>query len=113
MQLATPTSFGPFYFAVLGVTALVITLLRKSDDVAILIGRWKQALLVGFFMGVMIVSHFLAISLVEVAYFISVKRTSLLFGIIFGALFFKERHLARHLNAGFLMVGGVALIMIR
>ena len=113
MQLATPTSFGPFYFAVIGVTALVITLLRKSDDVAILIGRWKQALLVGFFMGVMIVSHFLAISLVEVAYFISVKRTSLLFGIIFGALFFQERHLARHLSAGFLMVGGVALIMIR
>lgn len=113
MQYATPASFGPFYFAVLGTTALAITLLRNSGDVAILVSRWKQALWVGIFMGVMIVTHFLAISLVEVAYFISVKRTSLLFGILFGALLFGERHLMRHLIAGFFMVAGVALIMIR
>jgi drug/metabolite transporter (DMT)-like permease len=113
VQLATPASFGPFYFAVLGTVALGITLLRKSDDVAILMVRWKQALLVGAFMAVMIVTHFIAIAQVEVAYFISLKRTSLLFGILYGALFFKEHHLGRHFIAGLLMVTGVALIVIK
>ena len=113
VQLATPASFGPFYFGVLGIAALGITLLRKSGDVAILMGRWKQALLVGVFMAVMIVTHFMAIAQVEVAYFISLKRTSLLFGILYGALFFKERHLGRHFLAGLLMVAGVALIVIK
>lgn len=113
VQLATPDSFGPFYFAVLGIVALGITLLRNSDDVAILMVRWKQALLVGGFMAIMIVTHFIAIAQVEVAYFISLKRTSLLFGILYGALFFKERHLGRHFMAGLLMVAGVALIVFK
>jgi drug/metabolite transporter (DMT)-like permease len=112
VQLSTPASFGPFYFAVLGTVALGITLLRKSEDVAILMARWKQAFLVGAFMAVMIVTHFIAIAQVEVAYFISLKRTSLLFGILYGALFFKERHLGRHFLAGLLMIAGVALIVV-
>jgi drug/metabolite transporter (DMT)-like permease len=41
---------------------------------------------------------------------ISVKRTSLLFGIVYGALLFGEEGLRRNLLAGSLMVGGVALI---
>ncbi|MBC8318251.1 MAG: EamA family transporter [Desulfobulbaceae bacterium] len=110
---ATPASFGPFYFAVLGIAALAITLLRKSGDVAILVKKWKEALMVGAFMGVMIITHFMAIARVEVAYFISLKRTSLLFGIVYGALLFKERSLRSHFMAGLLMLAGVALIVIK
>jgi drug/metabolite transporter (DMT)-like permease len=42
---------------------------------------------------------------------IAVKRTSLLFGILFGALFFQERGLWVHVLAGGLMLGGVFLIV--
>ena len=48
--------------------------------------------------------------LVEVAYMIAVKRTSLLFGIVYGALLFHETHATRHFIAGVLMVMGVLLI---
>jgi drug/metabolite transporter (DMT)-like permease len=41
---------------------------------------------------------------------IAVKRTSLLFGMLYGAALFGERHLGRHLVAGFLMVAGVAAV---
>jgi drug/metabolite transporter (DMT)-like permease len=41
---------------------------------------------------------------------IAVKRTSLLFGILYGALLFHERGLGMHLVAGTLMLGGVFLI---
>jgi uncharacterized membrane protein len=61
-------------------------------------------------MGAMLLTHFTAIAQVEVAYMISVKRTSLLFGIVYGAVLFSERRLGVHLLAGTLMVIGVALI---
>jgi uncharacterized membrane protein len=57
-----------------------------------------------------VVSHFLALAKVEVAYMIAVKRTSLLFGIVYGTLWFAEPALPQRLLGGFLMVAGVILI---
>jgi drug/metabolite transporter (DMT)-like permease len=65
---------------------------------------------VGLATAVMVVTHFLAVEQVEVAYMIAVKRTSLLFGILYGWWWFRERHLARHLAAGAVMVAGVAVL---
>jgi drug/metabolite transporter (DMT)-like permease len=61
-------------------------------------------------MAVMVVTHFMALAQVEAAYMIAAKRTSLLFGMLYGAMLFGERHLGRHLLAGALMVAGVATI---
>jgi drug/metabolite transporter (DMT)-like permease len=52
----------------------------------------------------------MAIARMEVAYMIAVKRTSLLFGILYGALLFGEKRLGLHLLAESFMVAGVALI---
>ncbi|MEN8177083.1 MAG: EamA family transporter, partial [Pseudomonadota bacterium] len=43
-------------------------------------------------------------------YMIAVKRTSLLFGMLYGAYLFREPGLGSHLIAGLVMLGGVALI---
>jgi uncharacterized membrane protein len=59
----------------------------------------------------MVFTHFLALARVEVAYMVAIKRTSLLFGILYGALLFGETGLASHLAAGALMVAGVAVIV--
>jgi uncharacterized membrane protein len=59
----------------------------------------------------MVYTHFLAIQQVEVAYMIAVKRTSLLFGILYGVLVFRESGLAARLPAGVLMLAGVMLIL--
>jgi drug/metabolite transporter (DMT)-like permease len=61
-------------------------------------------------MAVMVVAHFYAIAHIEVAYMVAVKRTSLLFGILYGAWLFREQGLTRNLGAGGLMVAGVYLI---
>jgi uncharacterized membrane protein len=60
----------------------------------------------------MVFTHFLAIQKVEVAYMIAVKRTSLLFGILYGALVFREPGIAARLPAGALMLGGVVVLVI-
>lgn len=45
-----------------------------------------------------------------VSYVISIKRLSILIGIIIGAVMFGEKSLVRHLAAGAVMIGGAALI---
>jgi drug/metabolite transporter (DMT)-like permease len=110
LQYVTPGFFGPFYFVLLGAVA---TLLFASRDVRtwrVLVRHPWPHLLVGLFMGAMVVAHFYAIAHVEVAYMIAVKRTSLLFGMLYGAWLFGETGLRRNLAAGTLMIAGVVLI---
>jgi len=67
---------------------------------------------IGVFMGVMVLTHFYAIAHVEVAYMVAVKRSSLLFGIVYSVLLFHERARPEYFLAGSLMVGGVYLIAV-
>lgn len=111
MGYATPASFGPFYYVVIGACMILAVALHRPGDLKVLGRRPLPLLAVGGLMAVAVLTHFLAIAEVEVAYFVSVKRASLLFGILYGALWFGERHLRRNLLAGSLMVAGVALIL--
>jgi drug/metabolite transporter (DMT)-like permease len=102
--------FGALYFVIVGAFSLTLTALTRPRAYRVLVDRPGVSLLVAGLMALMVVTHFLAIAQVEAAYMIAAKRTSLLFGILYGALWFGERHLGRHLLAGGLMVAGVALI---
>ncbi len=121
-----PRYFGPFYFVVLGLVMPLVWALvphrrstagrRRRQPVQRLglRGLWRRpraVLAVAALNGVMIIAHFEAIARVEVAYMVAVKRTSLLFGILYGALLFGEAGLRSHLAAGALMVAGVAVIV--
>ena len=110
LRYVPPETFGPFYFALLGVLTIILFGLHKPAALGALWRRPAWSLLVGLLMAVMAVTHFLAISRAEVAYMIAVKRVSLLFGIVYGAILFREKNLTRNLVAGTLMVLGVALI---
>ncbi len=96
----------------LGVASVVFLAVYRPRVLRVLRHRPVAHLLVGGAMAVMVITHFLALDRVEVAYMIAVKRTSLLFGILFGALFFAERRLGQHLLGGALMVAGVGLILL-
>ncbi len=119
--------FGPFYFLVLGLTMPLVWALplrlRTRGAAGAAGGQWTlrgpggllrrpgAVLVVAALHGLMAFTHFLAIARVEVAYMIAIKRTSLLFGILYGALVFGERGLRSHLAAGALMLAGVVLIV--
>jgi drug/metabolite transporter (DMT)-like permease len=102
--------FGALYFVIVGGFSLLLTGLLRPRSFRVMVEQPGASLLVAALMALMVVTHFLAIAQVEAAYMIAAKRTSLLFGILYGALLFGERHLGRHLVAGGLMVAGVALI---
>ena len=102
--------FGPFYYALVGGLALVLFSLRQPGIGRVLWRRPGPQLAIAILLSIMVITHFLAISRVEAAYMIAVKRTSLLFGMGYGALWFGEKKLVRHLLAGALMLLGVALL---
>ena len=110
MQWMPAEQFGAFYFSILGAVTLLLVALTHPQSLRVhRYGFWPLLAVAGF-MAIMVVTHFLALSQVEAAYMIAVKRTSLLFGMLYGALWFGERHLGRHLVAGTLMISGVAAI---
>lgn len=110
MQHLPTSAFGAYYFGLVGAATVIVFALWQPASVRTLTRPRPAHFLVAGLMAVMILTHFLALALTETAYMIAVKRLSILFGIVLGALFFAERHLARNLFAGALMVGGVALI---
>lgn len=112
LRYAPPEFFAPFYFALLGTLASVPYLSGQAGRPARLFRKPLGVLAVGGFMAVMAWTHFMAIERVEVAYMISVKRTSAIFAILFGAWLFAERDVPLNLLATSLMVSGVFLIAI-
>ena len=67
-------------------------------------------LILGALVATTIFSHMLAISMTNVAYMISLKRTSIFFGVLFGALWFKEEKITERLTGAIIMIAGVFLI---
>ena len=66
----------------------------------------------GAAMAAMIVLHFTAIEMTQVAYMISVKRSSLIFSVFLGWIFLGEERPGRRLAGAAVMCGGMALIIV-
>ena len=112
LQYTTPFFFGTFYYINLGIVVVILFSFRSRKTVNVLWRRPWPHILIGGFMAMMVVSHFYAIQHIEVAYMIAVKRTSLLFGMIYGVILFKEHTTWMQFVAGGIMVAGVFLIAI-
>ena len=59
----------------------------------------------------MIASHMTAISLTKVAYMISLKRTSMIMGVIYGYFLFKEKNIRERLAGAVIMFIGFVMIV--
>ena len=113
MQYMAGMEFGAFYFLMVGALTLAVFAVREPSSVRVLLRPSVGAIIVAALMAAMVVAHFLALEKIQTAYMISVKRTSILFGILFGAALFGDRRLLQHLAAGAVMVAGVALIALQ
>ena len=111
MQYTGPHVFGPFYFCLIGAIAVVVFSARNPGNIRVLWRRPGWHLMIGIMMATMVLTHFISLAQVEAAYMIAVKRISLLFGIVYGALLFHEDRFGQNVLAGSLMVAGVALIV--
>ena len=73
--------------------------------------KYRGIIMPGIFYAIMIASHMMAISLTSVAYMISLKRTSVLIGIFYGYVLFREQHIRERFAGALIMVAGFVLIV--
>lgn len=106
LQYCPPLAFGALYYLLVGTGSLLLS----SRKLVQIFRKPGSVLLIGGLAAAMVMTHFFAISITKAAYMVAVKRTSLLFGVIYGAIFFRERDFRLHFLAGAIMVAGVALI---
>ncbi|OAQ19827.1 DMT family transporter [Thermosulfurimonas dismutans] len=110
--LSDPLWFAGSYFVLLGLfVPAVLKLFFRPRILNFIKQNLKGVLLLGLTQALMIICHMKAISLAPAAYMIAVKRTSILFGILFGGAFFQESHLQARFFAASIMLLGVVLIV--
>jgi len=107
-----PQAFGALYFVLVGGATVLMCGGFSATRRKRLHGRPVAVLAIAALMALMVISHFIAIAEVEAAYMITVKRSSLLFGMLFGAYWFGEPGLTRNLGAGAMMIAGVGLVLL-
>jgi drug/metabolite transporter (DMT)-like permease len=108
---SNPYFFGITYnMALAMLMTLFLPAATNAEPGKNLIRRPLIGLILGALVATTIFSHMLAISMTNVAYMISLKRTSLLFGVLYGALWFREEKIAERLTGAIIMISGVFLI---
>lgn len=105
---SSPSFFGAVYFTILtGILCIWSMVVDNARHIFT-----KEIMLIGITQGIMITFHMLALEIAPVSYMISVKRSSMLFGIIFGSIFFGERNVVQHSIAALVILLGIGLISI-
>jgi drug/metabolite transporter (DMT)-like permease len=116
VQITAPLWFGFIYMGLLSVIFTVIQGFRMKYGKPALHLKGRYGLwagLGGLTMALMMAFHYLAIEKAPVSYMISIKRTSLLFAVLYGWIIFKEELIAFRLAGGMVMVGGIFFIYFR
>lgn len=102
------TAFFSIAFGILYVPFLVLGLRRSRVSTPLA----ARLCVLGALSAVMILSQMTAIELTIANYVIAVKRAGAVVAVLFGSLFFKEKHLRARLAGAVLMTLGVVLILL-
>jgi len=108
---SSPGFMATLYLPILSVALLPVARRGGLSLAGLRAGGWLF-LCIGASQALMSIAHFQALSMTQVSYMISLKRTSLILSVLYGAIFFSERHLRQRLLGSALMVLGVALILL-
>lgn len=107
---SSPLFFASLYLPVLSVIIFPVLIWKNHGKITLSFSQFTIFSLIGFVIAIATITHFLAVNIKEVPYVISVKRMSLLFGIMYGVLWFKETNIRERLIGGIIMVAGVTII---
>lgn len=110
IQHSSPLFFASTYLPFLAAVLFPVFMWKNPGKIRQLFSRVHLFSLIGLAIAIATITHFLAVHIIEVPYVISVKRMSLLFGIMYGAVWFKETNIMERLIGGIVMVVGVIII---
>lgn len=113
VQLSDPVFFGVFYMTALAIPMLGIAGWRIKHQRSTVNLKGQNGIWVvlgGLATALSMIAHFHAIKLAPVSYMIAVKRTSLIFSVLYGGLIFKEEQIKRRLLGTSMMLSGVVIL---
>ena len=113
IQHSSPLFFGATYVVLLTLFFTPVALWKGRQDIRDFVKDklYSGLALPGIFYSIMVASHMLAINLTNVAYMISVKRTSVIIGVLYGYFLFRERHIKERLAGAIIMFVGFVMIV--
>ncbi len=107
---SSPIFFGSSFMLLHAVLLIILLPIAGKVRISRLLFNPLWGIPVGISYAVMVITHMYAISLVEAAYMISIKRTSLIFGVLYGFILFKEKAIGWRLMGTSVMVAGAVTI---
>jgi drug/metabolite transporter (DMT)-like permease len=110
---SSPLFFSFSFFIVLNVWILIVLLAFGLVQFRTLLKSPYKGMVAGLLLFCHALFHNWAIVMTKAAYMISVKRLSVLFGVIYGGLVFKETRIGRRLSGSLLMLMGAVLIILK
>jgi len=105
--------FSIFFFLCLSSGFVGGALLLKKTTCQRLFRMPVRGLIAGGLLFIHVICHGWAISMTKAVYMIAVKRISILFGILYGGLLFREKHMAYRILGTGLMVGGAIMVTLK
>jgi drug/metabolite transporter (DMT)-like permease len=105
-----PIFYGAVSSASLAVLVGMVAMRRQRNAWGELRDNARPFLLLGLLYVAMATCHFKAVEIAPVAYMIALKRTSILFSVLLGWIFFHEAEFRDRLLGAALMVAGAVLI---
>ena len=112
VQNSSPLFATIMYLSSLSIALFLISLVMAGKKIFQFKTEFKSLLPIGFFYGLMALFHNLAITLAIVPYIMSIKRSSSLFSVFYGHLWFKEKNIKARFVGAAVMVSGAALIIL-
>ncbi len=113
IEHSSPLFFATTYFTAVTLLFVPLVALSLRGKVSVILNKTNiiNSILPGLFFSIMLITHMIAVSLINVAYMISIKRLSLLIGVLFGFIFFKEKGIAGRFAGAVFMFSGFVLIV--
>ena len=107
---SSPLFFTMTFFAVLSFLTVLTLLIIGRVRLKTFRNDWVRGIVAGALFFIHCLAHGFAISMVKAGYMISIKRFSVLIGIIYGGMFFNEKSIAlRFVGAGLMVAGAVVI----
>ena len=113
IEHSSPLFFGATYFIALNIVFAPIGVWMGKKELGAFLreGKLKKLIIPGFFYALMVITHMTALKLTKVAYMISVKRASLLIGLLYGHFIFREENIRSRSMGALLMFIGFLMIV--
>ena len=109
---SSPLFFTMTFFAVLSFLTVLGLLILGRIRLGTFRDDWFKGVVAGGLFFIHCLAHGFAISMVKAGYMISIKRFSVLIGMVYGGMFFKEKYIAVRFAGAGLMVAGAVLISV-